>query len=109
MPRVVPQVATDGVQPREAAEPRSGQAASRWRPEVAVDQCHPPVYGLGHRTIRRSSVRVPVKSEADAFYLAIGGAILLLVCLVLRAGGAPLVGVAVVAGVLLRAVVVGFL
>jgi len=49
-------------------------------------------------------VRVPVKSEADAFYLAIGGAILLLVCVVLGAVVAPLVGVAVLAGVVLGAI-----
>src|SRR2546429_6288816 len=104
MPRVVPQVATDGVQPREAAEPRSGRAASRWRPDVAVDQCHPPVYGPSHRTVRRSSVRVPVKSEADAFHLAIGGANLPLPSGFVRALGAPPVWAALFAGGVLGAI-----
>jgi len=49
-------------------------------------------------------VRVPVKSEADAFHLAIGGAILLLASVIVGAVVAPLVGVALFAGVVLGAI-----
>jgi hypothetical protein len=46
-------------------------------------------------------VRVPVKSETEAFHLAWGGVLVIAVCVGLGALTAPLVGVALFAGVLL--------
>ena len=46
-------------------------------------------------------MRVPVKSETEAFHLAWGGVVVIVVCVVVGAVTAPLVGVALFVGVLL--------
>jgi hypothetical protein len=46
-------------------------------------------------------VRVPVKSEAEAFHLAWGGVVVIVLCVVLGAVTTPLVGVALFVGCLL--------
>src|SRR5947209_4396457 len=69
---------------------------------VAIDRRHGPFYGpwTGNRP-RRSDVRVPVKSETEAFHLAWGAVLVIVVCVVVGAVTAPLVGVALFVGCLL--------
>src|SRR4051812_37291677 len=67
----------------------------------SVDRRYGPFYGLVKNPPRRSAVRVPVKSEAEAFHLAWGGVLVIVVCIAAGALTAPLVGVALFVGVLL--------
>src|SRR5437763_13165749 len=67
----------------------------------SVDRGQGAFYGPCQETARRSHVRVPVKSEAEAFHLAWGGVLVIVLCVIVGAVTAPLVGVALFVGCLL--------
>src|SRR3954469_13619569 len=66
----------------------------------SVDRRDPPDYGAEHRAAKRSpAVRVPVKSENDAFRLVFGGAVVIFASLVLGAVTTPVAGIALFVGI----------
>jgi hypothetical protein len=67
----------------------------------SVDRCHPPDYGLFESSDKEATpVRVPVKSENDAFRLVFGGAVVIFASLILGAVTTPVAGIALFAGIL---------